>query len=315
MRKDINIVIVGSLNIDLVTTSKRFPNEGETIIGGNFEEFSGGKGANQAVAAARLGGQVSIIGCVGDDLYGHQIKSNLKKEGVDTSTIFTSRDINTGIAQISIANKQNKITVISGANYHLNTQMIQDSKETIKQADIVLLQLEIPMSSIYETIKITTAENIPVILNPAPAKYLPKSILSGVSYLTPNDVELSLLTKADLNTQMDYKCAINSINKSGINNVIVTRGQEGVLFNVDNRIYHLKSNPVNVVDTTGAGDTFNGALAVSLAEGKDIYEATDFANIAAALSTTKEGAQTGMPTKNDIKSYKDLKALQSEVEL
>lgn len=304
MQKDINIVIVGSLNIDLVTNSKRFPDEGETIIGGDFEKYPGGKGANQAVAAARLGGRVSIIGCVGDDFHGHQIKNDLKKENINTSAVFTARDIKTGIAQISTANKQNKITVIPGANYHLKAQMIQASKEKIKQADIVLLQLEIPMSSIFETIKIAAAENVPVILNPAPAKNLPESILSGVSFITPNDGELSLLTKTDLKTQDDYRCAINKINNSGINNVIVTRGQDGVAFNKGKSIYQLKSNSVNVVDTTGAGDTFNGALAVSLAEGKDLYEAIEFANIAAALSTTKEGAQTGMPFKNDIETYK-----------
>jgi len=309
MPKDINIVIVGSLNIDLVTTSKRFPDEGETIIGDDFKKYPGGKGANQAVAAVRLGGRVSIIGCVGEDLHGHQIKKDLMKENIDINSVFTVKGINTGIALISTANKQNKITVIPGANYHLNTRMIQDSKEKIKQADIVLLQLEIPMSIISEVIKIAVTERIPVILNPAPAKTLPNSILSGVSFITPNDVELSLLTKTTLNTSDDYKHAINKLHNRGISNVIVTRGQYGVLFSKGECLTHIKSNKVDVLDTTGAGDTFNGALAVALADDKELSEAIEYANIAAALSTTKEGAQTGMPFENEVEAYKNESAL------
>src|SRR5699024_2620318 len=156
------------------------------------------------------------------------------------------------------------------------TQMIKDSKEKIKKADIVLIQLEIPTSIISEAIKIAATESVPVILNPAPAKVLPQTLLSGVSYITPNDIELSLLTKTSLNTQEDYSHAINKVHKSGINNVIVTRGENGVLFSENQSICQLKSNQVDVVDTTGAGDTFNGALTVSLAEGNSIYEATEF---------------------------------------
>lgn len=302
MSKNPKITIIGSLNIDLVTTSKRFPKEGETILGDYFEKYPGGKGANQAVAAARLGASVSMIGCVGDDFHGRHIKKHLEKENINTDAIFTLGHANTGIAQISTAKEENKIIVVPGANYDFNVNMLEESKDLLKQSDIVVLQLEIPMKIIEETIKMANSYNVPVILNPAPAIDISSKILSGVSFITPNNRELSQLTNIELNTLEKYTDAFNDLHRKGVNNVIVTRGGEGVLFSERKIIKKVESEQVDVVDTTGAGDTFNGALSVALAKGNSLFEAVKYANFAAALSTTKKGAQTGMPFDSDLKN-------------
>ncbi|SDI41827.1 ribokinase [Natribacillus halophilus] len=300
MSANANIVIVGSLNMDLVADSKRFPSEGETIIGDKFEKYPGGKGANQAVAAARLGGSVSLIGCVGDDAHGHQLKNYLEKENINTHSIFTVKDVNTGVAQISIAKKENKIIVVPGANYGLNLSMIKQSEPLIKQASVILLQLEIPMEIVAETIRIAKDNNVPVILNPAPALDIPTSILSDVSFITPNENELAILTNTTLTSASNYEGTIKLLHNKGVDHVIVTRGEKGVLFSDNKIIQHAKSNKVDVVDTTGAGDTFNGALAVALANSQSLYESVVFANKAAGISTTKGGAQTGMPVLEEV---------------
>lgn len=286
--------------MDLVTTSDRFPIEGETIIGNHFNKYPGGKGANQAVAAARLGAEVYMIGCVGDDSNGDYIKKHLEKEKIDIDSIFTIKDSSTGIAHISTAENENKIVVVPGANYSFRKNMIEKSMDIIKDVDIILLQLEIPINIVGEIINVAEANNVPVILNPAPAIDIPKRYLSGVSYITPNESELSLLTNTHLNSLEEYGSAFNKIHNMGVENIIVTRGEKGAIFSDKVKIKNISAKKVDVVDTTGAGDTFNGALAFALARGIDLFEGVNFANYAASASVTKAGAQSGMPFMSEL---------------
>jgi ribokinase len=298
-----NIVVVGSLNIDLVTSAEKFPAAGETVIGESFEKYPGGKGANQAVAAARLGGSVSMIGCVGADEHGVQIKNHLMNENINAGAVHIDQTSHTGVAQIFTADKENKIIVVPGANYSLNIKMVRNSADVIAGADIILLQLEIPMEVVEEVVRLAEVYNVPVILNPAPALNIPSTVLEGAAFLTPNEKELAKLTNIPLNSLEDYKNAAFTLCNNGRTKVIVTKGSDGVLYSDMQVLHHIPSHSVTVVDSTGAGDTFNGALAVALADTNSMNEAVKFANIAAAISTTKKGAQTAMPSRKEIENF------------
>ncbi|WP_226529294.1 ribokinase [Metabacillus niabensis] len=289
------IVVIGSINMDLVTQTNTIPKVGETVLGEKFITVPGGKGANQAVAAAKLGGDVTLLGCVGDDAFGSELKQHLQKQGVDTSHIQTMSDTSSGVAAITLSEGDNSIIVIPGANHKLRPALVQQHEQLIANADIILLQLEIPIESVIEATELAHKHNVPVILNPAPMQELPKKLVLQSSYLTPNEHELeSLLSSANLSQEEAEALKTKSI---------VTRGSKGIQLQQEGKEQLISGYQVNVVDSTGAGDTFNGALAFSLSSGRSLMEASRFANAAAALSVTKLGAQSGMPTKEEVESF------------
>lgn len=289
MTKKANVCIVGSINMDLVTATDNVPVQGETLLGDSFFTTPGGKGANQAIAAARIGGNVHMIGAVGKDDFGQTVINNLKENGVDTSGVITVENQPTGIANIILSANDNRIIVVQGANNQLDEAVICQYQDKIIKSDIVLLQLEIPLQVIEKVIEIAYAHDIPVILNPAPYQALSDNIYQKVTYFTPNETELS---------QMRENQAIEAFQ----NKLIVTLGHEGVLVQTEEKVT-IESHKVDVVDTTGAGDTFNGVLAAKLAEGLSIVEASKYANAAAAISVKKLGAQNGMPSQAAVDEF------------
>lgn len=292
-------VVVGSINVDLVFTSDVRPKAGETVLGTTFSTIPGGKGANQAVAASKLGAESFMIGCVGDDSNGEFSINNLNSMKVDTSFIEKIKGIPTGVANIIVAEQDNSIIVIPGANYEITIETIDKYKDIILSADIVLLQLEIPMKVVEYTAKLCRNNNVRVLLNPAPAVELPQSLIEDASYITPNEHELNII----LGKQDD----LDETLKKYPNKVIVTMGSKGVKYFDGSELKIVPSFKVEVVDTTGAGDTFCGGLAAALVRGDSLSEAIMFANKAAALSITKLGAQSGMPTLEEIMKNEELK--------
>ncbi|MGN8648035.1 ribokinase [Gracilibacillus sp. HCP3S3_G5_1] len=281
-----NITVIGSINMDLVTETNVVPVQGETVRGMNLHTIPGGKGANQAVAAARLGAEVTMIGRVGDDQFGNQLIENLREENIQVDHIDRVRNTPTGLANIILSEQDNRIIMIAGANDEVTTAYIEQIKAAILDSDYVLLQFEIPKETIEFCIDICHRHNIPVIVNPAPAMELDSGIWEKATYITPNETERKQLFSNQLNEQL-----------------ITTKGKQGVSFIENGEEKHVKSHDVDVLDTTGAGDTFNGALAVALAEGRSLTEAVTFANATAALSVGKIGAQAGMPTREQVEQF------------
>ena len=295
------VVVIGSLNMDLVVEAERPPQMGETILGKQIHFIPGGKGANQAVAAARLGAHTTMIGAVGEDSFGQELVGALAGEGIAENTIKQVKGVATGVASILLAQGDNSIIVVSGANYQCLPEDIDQHEELIAQADIVLLQLEIPLETVIYAVKVAKQHGRKVILNPAPAQPLPDSLLKQVDYLTPNVSELALLAgTADgrgLEQEMDWLLG------KGVGAVITTLGAEGVAYKTTGSEFkRCPAHQVEVVDTTGAGDSFNAALACSLAEGKQLDEALEFAGKVAALAVTRLGAQAGMPTRHEVEN-------------
>lgn len=278
--------------MDLVTKTNTLPNMGETVTGEAFYTIPGGKGANQAVAATRLGAEVSFIGCVGDDSFGRQLKDHLHSKGIHTEHLLTIPHTSTGIASITVSDTDNSIIVVPGANHELTPDIIKQHETLIAESDMVLLQLEIPLNSVMTAVSLAHLHNTPVILNPAPMQRLPKQLVFEVSYLTPNEHEFKLLVDELAEKEV-------SIVKQ---KSVVTQGAKGVML-YQNGEKLISGYSVVPVDTTGAGDTFNGALAVFLSQGSSLEEACQYANAAAALSVTKLGAQSGMPTLEDVTSF------------
>ncbi len=280
------VTIVGSINMDLLTSTDQFPSQGETIRGTDFQTAPGGKGANQAVAAARLGADVQMIGCVGADSFGEELKGHLKNESVDTTHIQTIEHEPSGLANIILSEKDNRIIIIPGANGYVTPEYVEARKDAILSSDYVVIQFEIPKQTIEYCIDLCHQHDIPLIINPAPAMELDTSYWEKATYITPNDTEASQL----------FSDEMHHLNEK----LIITMGAEGVQFSENLEEKMVSSHEVEVVDTTGAGDTFNGALAVALSQKGDLKEAIAFANAAAALSITKLGAQQGMPTKKEV---------------
>jgi ribokinase len=277
--------------MDLVTVTEKMPQQGETITGQTFSTFPGGKGANQAVAAARLGAEVIMLGKVGNDQFGKKLKEILTQENVNVDFVDVATNKETGTASIIISDDDNRIIVVPGANIEVTPEWVTSHEEQIRKSNILLLQLEIPLESVKKAAQIAKKHKIPVILNPAPYQKLPTNLLKDITYLTPNEHEFKQLLEEATKEELDIIGA-----KS-----IITKGEEGVEFLVNNEKILVNAKKVDVVDTTGAGDTFNGALAVELSKNQDIKEAVIFASIAGSLSVTKLGAQSGMPSLNDVK--------------
>lgn len=289
------VLVIGSINMDLVTKTSRVPKLGETLMGESFFTIPGGKGANQAVAATRLGAEVTLIGCIGEDAFGNQLKEGLTKEGIITSYVKPVTHTTTGTASITLSNGDNSIIVVPGANFAVTPEYVQSFEQVIADSDILLLQLEIPLESVVEAVKIAKKHQVKVILNPAPIQALPKELLEQIDYITPNEHEQELLLSSPELTEEELK-AIKA-------KCIVTKGSKGVMLFQDGVEKEIASFKVDVVDTTGAGDSFNGALALSLSEGMSLEEACTFANAVGALSVTKLGAQGGMPTKAEVEEF------------
>ena len=294
------IIVIGSSNTDMVIKCKYLPAPGETILGGSFFMNAGGKGANQAVAAARLNGDVTFIAKVGNDVFGKQAIELFKQEKINTDFVFTDDKNPSGVALITVDEKgENCISVAQGANSFLSNNDVEKAKAIMQQADIILIQLEIPIETIEYVAGIASQKNIQLILNPAPACKLSDDLLSKISIITPNEKEAEMLTGISINNSDSAKQAAQILSAKGIETVIITLGEEGALLYHSNEFTLIESDKVQAVDTTAAGDVFNGALAVALSEKKSIKEAVTFANKAASISVTRLGAQASAPYRSE----------------
>jgi len=298
------IVVVGSSNTDMVIKLERLPKPGETIIGGDFIMAAGGKGANQAVAAARLGGEVTFIVRVGTDIFGRQAIKNFQKEGILTDYIVEDEKSPSGVALIFVAQEgENSIAVASGANGRLSKQDVEAAGEKIADAHVLLLQLEIPMDTVHFAARVASELGTKVILNPAPARELEDSLLHILSVITPNESETEILTGITVQDDQSAKEAADHFRSKGVPNVIITMGSQGSFLCTDDKVAMIPTRRITAVDTTAAGDAFNGALAYSLAKGEALDDAARFANLAGAFSATRLGAQPSVPTYDELQKF------------
>lgn len=296
-----NIIIVGSINMDLVVRAPHIPIPGETVLGDDFATFPGGKGANQAVAAARQGANVSFVGRVGADAFGSKLVEGLQSEGINTRHIGVDPAASSGVALITLdAAGQNSIVVASGANYKLTPEHILAAEKAFDGADVLLLQLESPLETVIAAAELGSNYAVKVLLNPAPAQPLPEELLALVDVLIPNESETALLTDHTVNTLDQAESAARKIINQGVGYVVVTLGSRGALLVEQNQpAVHVHTFPVEVVDTTAAGDSFVGAFSVALASGLDLQRAVQYGCAAGALAVTRLGAQPSIPTKTE----------------
>ncbi|MHC8350056.1 ribokinase [Pseudomonas sp. RT4P38] len=299
------VVVIGSLNMDLVTRAPRLPRGGETLIGESFATVSGGKGANQAVAAARLGAQVSMVGCVGSDAYGEELRGALLAEQIDCQAVSTVDD-SSGVALIVVDdNSQNAIVIVAGANGALTPAVIDRFDAVLQAADVIICQLEVPDATVGHALKRGRELGKTVILNPAPAsRPLPADWYASIDYLIPNESEASALSGLSVDSLASAEIAANRLIAMGVGKVIITLGAQGSLFADGKSFEHFPAPKVKAVDTTAAGDTFVGGFAAALAAGKSEVEAIRFGQVAAALSVTRAGAQPSIPTLSDVQAFK-----------
>ena len=299
-----DVVVIGSLNMDLVTVTQRMPQVGETRKGIDFRMIPGGKGANQAVAAARLDAKVTMVGCVGDDYFGNKLQSALATDNVDISLIRTSPDIPTGIASITVdAGGANSIVIVQGANALCSLQDVDAAEKAIRESKAVMLQLEVPIETVEYAARLAAKLGKLVILDPAPAQPLSPELLSMVDILTPNESEAESLTGRKIVDLKSSRLAAADILGGGAKVVLLKLGAQGVLYAKGNQMEHITGMVVETVDTTAAGDAFNAGLAVALAEGRPIFQALKFANVVGALSTTRIGAQTSLPKRAEVEQF------------
>src|ERR1035437_492897 len=298
------IVVVGSSNTDMVVKAHHFPQPGETILGGDFYIFQGGKGANQAVASARAGGNVAFICKVGNDAFGNSAIQHYQQEGINVNDIVVDSIAPTGVALITLnAEGENTIVVASGANALLSKEVISNAGFVFNDASYIITQLETPIATIEYLAAIAKAKGKKLILNPAPAASIPAIILDGLFLITPNESETALLTGIHVKDEATAKEAVNIFKGKGVQNVIITLGSKGAYVACSDFEGFIPAYKVKAVDTTAAGDVFNGALVVALAENLTWKEAVEFASKAAALSVTKLGAQTSAPYLNEIITF------------
>jgi ribokinase len=299
------IVVIGSSNTDMIIKVARIPKPGETVIGGEFSTAAGGKGANQAVSAARAGGQVVFVARVGEDMFGEQALNGFMSDGIHVDHVIKDKTAPSGVALIFVDEKgENSIAVASGANAHVSVSDVDAVQDIIASAGIVLMQLEIPIETVKAAAEIADENNVPVILNPAPAQPLDDELLRHISILTPNETEAELLTGIRVKDDSSASKAADKLLAKGIYTVLITLGARGVFAaSPDFRGIIPAFEVKKAVDTTAAGDVFNGVLAVSLAEHKCLVDAVRFSNAAAALSVTKLGAQTSAPYRAEIEAF------------
>lgn len=297
------ILVVGSLNMDLVVTVDRFPIKGETIFGKTFATFPGGKGANQAVAAAKLGAHVTMVGAVGEDAFGETLLTSLQESGVSTSYI-SKVNTSTGTALITVEeNGANSIIVVPGANQHCSREKIDEALGGFASPGILLLQHEIPAEVVEYAVKRAKEEKWTIILNPAPARFVSEEILSMVDIVIPNETEIMVLTGRKVDSLEETAEAGQVLLERGASTVMITLGDKGALCCMAQENYHIPSYKVKAIDTTAAGDSYVGALATALAEGKTMLDSAKFAAAAAALSVTRVGAQPALPWKDEVAHF------------
>ena len=305
-----NIVVIGSSNTDMVVKTSHLPVPGETVLGGDFFMNAGGKGANQAVAAARYGNRVVFVAKTGNDLFGEQVRKSMKEDGIVTDYVFIDEEHPSGVALITIDQKaENCIVVAGGANMYLKPEDIDKAKEEILGGDVVLMQLETPIETVEYAAKMAAEAGVKVILNPAPAPAEPlsKELINNLYLITPNRSEASRLTGIEVTDLASAQRAALALYDMGAKNVIVTLGSEGSLVYDGHMMMRVEAIKVEAVDTTAAGDTYNGVLASVIAEGKSLIDAVHEANIAGAISVTRMGAQPAAPTREEIIAMKKKK--------
>lgn len=305
MKQDVpTIAVVGSSNMDLVVKSKRIPATGETILGGDFIMAPGGKGANQAVAAAKLGAQVFFIAKLGDDIFGSQSLNNFKKEGVNTKYVLQTNDAPSGVALIMVDDEGNNVIVVApGANNKLSPEDVKEAESDIALSGALVAQLEVPIETIEFAAGLANKANVPFILDPAPAQELSPELLNMVDVLTPNETEAQILTGIEVKDADSANAAAQKLLECGVKNVILTMGASGYLTVSDEGTEFVEARKVTAVDSTAAGDAFTGSLAVGLAKGQTLSEAALLANNVAAVSVTRMGAQPSMPTVQEVEAF------------
>ncbi len=287
------IGVVGSINMDMTVRAERIPLKGETVKGEDLKYIPGGKGANQAVAMAKLGAEVEMFGCVGDDTAGASLVKNMQETGVETKCIKTVAGTPTGLAMITVGDNDNTIVVVAGTNDHVDIGYVNEVKDSLLECEIVLLQHEIPQETVEYVIELCAENGVKVVLNPGPARPVKQEILEKVTYLTPNEHEAAILFGDDI--------SFEEMMKKYPEKLVITQGSRGVSTCLESgEVILVPARKANVVDTTGAGDTLNGAFTVAITEGMDIAKALAFANTAAGLSTEKFGAQGGMPSRDEV---------------
>lgn len=298
------IVVVGSSNTDMVVKADRIPVPGETVTGGQFVMAAGGKGANQAVAAARLGAEVTFVAKLGQDMFGDQAIENYEREGIVTDLIFRDPESHTGVALIMVDQQgENLIAVASGANHALRPEDVERAAERIREADIVMLQLETPMETVDFTAQLAAEAGVPVILDPAPAAPLSEALVGRVTYLTPNESEAERLTGIPVRDEASARTAAEKLLAAGARNVIVTLGVKGALVTGPGPATMVPGYAVKARDSTAAGDAFNGGLASALAKGMPLEEAVREASLVGTLSVTRMGAQPSLPTAEELRRF------------
>ncbi len=296
------ITVVGSYNTDLVTFTPRMPQPGETILGKGFKTGPGGKGSNQAVAAARLGAQVTFIGRIGEDMFGQMALDVWEKENMDTTHVIRDADHPTGVATILVDDAgENMIVVASGANWRLSPQDVERAEAAIARSHVLLAQLETPLETVVRALQVARQHGVQTILNPAPGQPLSQDVLALVDIITPNQTEAEIIAGV---SSRDAESAALALREHGANTVVLTLGSKGVLLCDENGTQRFPAFKVEtVVDTTGAGDAFNGGLAVALAEAQPLADAIRFASAAAAISVTRPGATDSLPTRQEVGAW------------
>lgn len=297
-------LVLGSLNMDMVTRTHRFPSTGETIKGISFKIFPGGKGANQAVALARLGAQVKMLGALGNDVLGSMYLNTLRNEAIDIEDIKILENISTGTASIEVSQAgENRIIIVPGANDLIKDDLIARIQDLSNSVKMLLLQLEIPLAATLKAARVAAAKGIPTMLDPAPAQDLPLELYKVIDIITPNETEAELLTGEDTKSKSGIRRAIKTLHEKGVKIVIIKVGAKGAWVSDARSITHVPSYAVDAIDTVAAGDSFNAGLAFALGQGRNLIEAVNFANATGALSTTKEGAQSAMPSLLEVENF------------
>ncbi|WP_204140575.1 ribokinase [Halomicronema sp. CCY15110] len=299
------ILVLGSLNMDLVVRSPRLPHPGETLTGRDFATIPGGKGANEAVAAARQGVATAMMGRVGADDFGHQLRHALAGDGINIDAVKVDAETHTGVAAIVVAKSgENQIVIVPGANSRLDTTDLAALENALASAQLLLLQCEIPAAMVAQAAQLAHAAGVTVMLDPAPVPAFDLTpIYSAIDILTPNQIEAAQLTGLPVNNVAEAEAAIAHLQRQGASTILIKLGEQGVLCGTPTEMFHVPAFPVSVVDTVAAGDAFNGGLAVALAEGRSLKQAVMWASATAALSVSQAGAQPSMPTRSQVAEF------------